>query len=160
MKQLLPKLITCLRRFRDKTQQLEVPKFTCPVPKEDSQIISHAWFWPRVGQFFREKDVVVAETGEFADHVPQLAKKKSAVLIEPLQEHRVLVCWTSRFLRVQCSSAKFCGEVLDGPLVSIPLRLYRLEMRLLFPGSTLGASFAARDRKLGRTILFIGDGSM
>lgn len=31
---------------------------------------------------------------------------------------------------------------------------------LRFIGGTLGAAFAARDRELGRVILFIGDGSM
>ena len=29
-----------------------------------------------------------------------------------------------------------------------------------WPGSTLGAALAARERKLGRTILFVGDGSL
>ncbi|KAM4057979.1 thiamine pyrophosphate enzyme, central domain-containing protein [Hirsutella rhossiliensis] len=30
---------------------------------DSSQIITQAWFWPRVGRFLKEKDVVVTETG-------------------------------------------------------------------------------------------------
>ncbi|PFH63039.1 hypothetical protein XA68_10080 [Ophiocordyceps unilateralis] len=30
---------------------------------DGSQTITHAWFWPRVGQFLRENDIVVTETG-------------------------------------------------------------------------------------------------
>ncbi|CCC09458.1 hypothetical protein SMACR_03488 [Sordaria macrospora] len=31
--------------------------------KDDSQTITQAWFWPRVGEFLQEGDVVVTETG-------------------------------------------------------------------------------------------------
>lgn len=30
---------------------------------DDSQVITQAWFWPRVGEFLVEKDVVITETG-------------------------------------------------------------------------------------------------
>lgn len=29
----------------------------------EDQIITHAWFWPRVGQWLRENDIVITETG-------------------------------------------------------------------------------------------------
>lgn len=63
MKELLPKLTARLHAYSDAAQKLAVPKFVAPLPKEDHEIISHAWFWPRMGQFFRPKDVIVAETG-------------------------------------------------------------------------------------------------
>ncbi|KAK4194098.1 thiamine diphosphate-binding protein [Triangularia verruculosa] len=31
--------------------------------RDDSQTITQAWFWPRVGEYFKEKDLVVTETG-------------------------------------------------------------------------------------------------
>lgn len=34
-----------------------------PSPKNDSQIITQAWFWPRTGEWLREKDIVITETG-------------------------------------------------------------------------------------------------
>ena len=27
------------------------------------QVISHAWFWPRMGQWLQAKDIVITETG-------------------------------------------------------------------------------------------------
>ena len=43
--------------------QIEVPRFTTPVPQEANETISQAWLWPRMGKFFRSGDVIVAETG-------------------------------------------------------------------------------------------------
>jgi len=64
MKQLLPKLTARLQQYAYRgARQPEVPKFMNIVPKEDNQIISQAWFWPRMGKFFKEKDIIVAETG-------------------------------------------------------------------------------------------------
>ena len=31
--------------------------------QSNSQVINHAWFWPRMGQWLREKDIVITETG-------------------------------------------------------------------------------------------------
>lgn len=31
--------------------------------EDESSIITQAWFWPRVGEFLKEKDIVVTETG-------------------------------------------------------------------------------------------------
>jgi hypothetical protein len=64
MKQLLPKLTARLQAFRKDAERLQVPRNRFVVPKdEDGQMIMHAWLWPRVGGFFREKDVVITETG-------------------------------------------------------------------------------------------------
>lgn len=63
MKRLLPKLTSRLQHFEPTAVKIPVPKFTLPLPKEDNEIISQSWLWPRVGQFFRPKDIVVAETG-------------------------------------------------------------------------------------------------
>ncbi len=30
---------------------------------DSSETITHAWFWPRVGQFLKENDIVITETG-------------------------------------------------------------------------------------------------
>lgn len=62
MKQLIPKLTEEISRH-PRVLSFDVPKFTAPIPDEAGDIISHAWFWPRMGKFFRPKDVVVAETG-------------------------------------------------------------------------------------------------
>jgi pyruvate decarboxylase len=63
MKHLLPKLTVALEQFKESAKQLDVAPFTHPVPDEKSDIITHSWFWPRVGQFFRSKDIIVGETG-------------------------------------------------------------------------------------------------
>ena len=66
MKQLLPKLAARLHPYEAGARQLDVPRFENVVPSEDSCAITHAWFWPRLGAFFKEKDVIVAETGQFS----------------------------------------------------------------------------------------------
>ena len=63
MKRLLPKLTARLQPFKEDAVQIEVPKFQLPVPQEDNDVISHTWLWPRVGEFFKSKDIIVAETG-------------------------------------------------------------------------------------------------
>jgi hypothetical protein len=64
MKQLLPKLTARLQAFRKDAERLQIPRYQMVVPKdEDRQDITHAWLWPRLGGFFRKKDVVIAETG-------------------------------------------------------------------------------------------------
>ena len=120
MKRLMPKLTARLQPFKGDAAALSVPKFEAPVPQEDNDIISHNWLWPRVGQFFRSKDIIVAETGT----------SSFGVLDVPLP-----------------SGAIFVSQILWG---SIGWTV----------GSTLGAAFAGLDRQLGRTILFIGDGSL
>lgn len=120
MKELLPKLSNRLARFKEAALTLEVPKFEAVVPEVTDDVISHEWFWPRLSQFFKPKDVVVAETGT----------SSFGILDVPLPEQSVLVT-----------------QILWGSIG------YTV-------GSTLGAALAARETGLGRTILFIGDGSM
>ncbi|KAK7690152.1 hypothetical protein QCA50_006801 [Cerrena zonata] len=120
MKHLLPKLTARLQPLKETAQQLSVPKFLSPVPQEDNQIVSQSWLWPRMGQFFKENDVIVAETGT----------SSFGILDVPLPK-----------------GSTFLAQILWG---SIGWTV----------GSTLGAALAARERELGRTILFVGDGSI
>jgi pyruvate decarboxylase len=64
MKQLVPKLTARLQSLKESASKLSVPKFTLDIPKEDNEIISQAWLWPRIGHFLKPKDVVLTETGE------------------------------------------------------------------------------------------------
>jgi pyruvate decarboxylase len=66
MKQLLPKLAARLHPYQEGARKSDVPMFKNVVPTEDSYAITHAWFWPTLGAFFKEKDVIVAETGQFS----------------------------------------------------------------------------------------------
>ena len=60
-----------LRKVIDQMGNLKVqpgPVANNEIPKEDrhiskDQIINHAWFWPRMGQWLRPKDIVITETG-------------------------------------------------------------------------------------------------
>ncbi|KAL4070052.1 thiamine diphosphate-binding protein [Scleroderma yunnanense] len=120
MKLLLPKLIARLKECREGAGRLPVPHCKPEVLEETDDRISHAYFWPRMGQFFREKDVIVAETGT----------SSFGLLDVPLPDKAV-----------------FLSQILFG---SIGWTV----------GSTLGAAIAATDHKLGRVILFVGDGSL
>ncbi|KAL0563434.1 hypothetical protein V5O48_018634, partial [Marasmius crinis-equi] len=125
MKQLLPKLTERLvssPSLLSTSKQLSVPHFSHPLPSNAYEIpeITHDFFWPRVSQFFKEKDVIVAETGT----------SSFGILDVPLPRDAV-----------------FVSQILWG---SIGWTV----------GSTLGAALAAREKGLGRTILFVGDGSL
>jgi len=119
-KRLLPKLTAKLAEFKEVSQKIYVPPFTYPVPNEPNDIISQAYLWPRVGQFFEPKDIVIAETGTSSFGIIDVPLPKEAILITQ-------ILWGSIGYSV---------------------------------GATLGAACAARDRNLGRTILFVGDGSL
>ncbi|KAH7910804.1 thiamine diphosphate-binding protein [Hygrophoropsis aurantiaca] len=126
MKQLLPKLTARLKRHRDTAAKMSVAQYKAILPKENEaegnlkpETISHAFFWPRMEEFFGEKDIIVAETGT----------SSFGILDVPLPEQSV-----------------FVAQILYG---SIGWSV----------GGTLGAALAARDKNMGRTIAFIGDGS-
>jgi len=119
-KGLLPNLTAKLTEFKEVAQQIHVPPFTYSVPDEPNDIISQAYLWPRVGQFFRPKDIIIAETGTSSFGIIDVPLPKEAVLITQ-------VLWGSIGFTV---------------------------------GAALGAACAARDLQLGRTILFVGDGSL
>ncbi|THH20547.1 hypothetical protein EW146_g826 [Bondarzewia mesenterica] len=122
MKSLLPKLTARLRPYSSDARALEVPKFTAVIPKDDGMgdLISQAWLWPTMAAFFRERDVIVSETGTAT----------FGVLDIPLPRGCIYAC-----------------QILWG---SIGWTV----------GSTLGAALAARETNMGRTILFVGDGSL
>ena len=63
MKHLLPKLTSRLRNYHCRASELIVPRPKLEVPIEDSEDITQSYFWPRLGKFFKKKDVIVAETG-------------------------------------------------------------------------------------------------
>ena len=74
MKILLPKLTEKLKYLYPKTSQIQVPAFVKQLPQEDSPVISHLWFWPRLSYFFKPKDVIVTETGSrFPQSIPFLS---------------------------------------------------------------------------------------
>jgi len=82
MKVLLPKLANSLKEFSDKASQLEVPKFeTVPVADKPDDPINHKWFWPRVGGWFQEKDLIVTEAGSVSYGVLDLALPKDSALL-------------------------------------------------------------------------------
>ncbi|TRM60352.1 thiamine diphosphate-binding protein [Schizophyllum amplum] len=120
MKQLIPKLTAKLEPFKETTQQIAVPQFKSVFPTEDTEIITQAWFWPTMGEFFRPKDVIIAETGTASFGITNVAFPPESIFIAQI----------------------FWGSI--GYSV----------------GSTLGAALGAQDRNLGRTILFVGDGSL
>ena len=62
---MLPKLTEKLHNVYPVASKLPVPAFIMPLPKEDGHAISHLWFWPRLGSFFKPKDVIITETGIF-----------------------------------------------------------------------------------------------
>jgi pyruvate decarboxylase len=66
MKCLLPKLTDALEASMSEMKPLTVTRSMRSKLEEDNEIISHAWLWPRVSQFFRPKDVIVGETGTSA----------------------------------------------------------------------------------------------
>ncbi|WVR04642.1 hypothetical protein IAU60_001653 [Kwoniella sp. DSM 27419] len=44
-------------------QKVQAGRVEAPVPEPKGQEIKHEWFWPRVGQWFADRDIVVCETG-------------------------------------------------------------------------------------------------
>lgn len=123
MKKLLPKLSALLEKDgakrRDETKKI-VPKFENVLPQDSSSTITQEWLWPRMGQFFKEQDQVIVETG------------------------------TSSFGMLEAklpAKTRWVSQVLWG---SIGWSV----------GATLGVALAAREQQLGRTHLFVGDGSL
>ena len=63
MKSLLPKLSNMLSSYRTAAIKIPVPLYKIVVPNENDQTITHTWFWPKVGTFFKPKDIIISETG-------------------------------------------------------------------------------------------------
>ena len=68
MKELLPKLAAKLERFRAVGEKIKIPPFVHKCPEYEGSHIEQDWFWPRMGSFFREKDVIITETGNLYPH--------------------------------------------------------------------------------------------
>lgn len=84
MKWLLPKLTARLAAISANASQIEVPRFTSPVPQEANETISQSWLWPRVGKFFRENDVIVAETGTSSFGVLDVPFPEGAIFVSQI----------------------------------------------------------------------------
>lgn len=67
MPSVLRKLLDKLDYSKIQTHPIPDISNTIPshVQESDSQEINHAWFWPRVGQWLREGDVIITETFVF-----------------------------------------------------------------------------------------------
>ena len=84
MKHLLPKLTQRLQPFKEDAKAIDVPRFTLPVPQEDNETISHSWLWPRVGQFFKPGDVIVAETGTSSFGILDVPLPRDSVFVSQI----------------------------------------------------------------------------
>ncbi len=93
MKRLLPVLSSELAHMKGVAEKIPVARFVLELPNDNSPIITQNWLWPRVGQFFKPKDVIVAETG--ACSVCVLVVRKDCD-DELAQERRALASWTCR----------------------------------------------------------------
>ncbi|KAF7317173.1 Pyruvate decarboxylase [Mycena chlorophos] len=121
MKALLPRLTPLLDPYSASARKITIPPpYTAVVPDDATNTITQAWLWPRISQFLRPKDVIVAETGT----------SNFGLMDVPFPAH-----------------SSFVSQLLWGSIGWAT-------------GCTLGVAFAARERNLGRTILFTGDGSI
>jgi len=84
MKRLLPNLTVRLQHLKRAQQSVEVPRFALPLPQEDNNSISHAWFWPRIGQFFKPKDIIIAETGTSGFGILDIPFPEGAVVVNQI----------------------------------------------------------------------------
>ncbi|KAJ3515382.1 hypothetical protein NLJ89_g1793 [Agrocybe chaxingu] len=84
MKHMLPKLTERLRDFYHPGHRLPVPAFIKQLPEENTPVISHLWFWPRVGYFFKPKDVIVTETGTANFGILDVPLPSGAVLLNQI----------------------------------------------------------------------------
>lgn len=97
MKRLLPELTKRLAHLHPTASQLAVPKFQAKPPQEESSIISQEWLWPRVSAFFREKDIIIAETGTSAFGVLDIPLPKGAIFVAQILWGSI--GWTGGMLR-------------------------------------------------------------
>ncbi|CAA7262057.1 unnamed protein product [Cyclocybe aegerita] len=84
MKHMLPKLSERLRDFYPPGHRLPVPAFIKQLPEENTPVISHLWFWPRVGYFFRPKDVIITETGTANFGILDVPLPSGAILLNQI----------------------------------------------------------------------------
>ncbi|KNZ80941.1 Pyruvate decarboxylase [Termitomyces sp. J132] len=84
MKNFIPKLTERLKSFHAAASMLSVPKFFNFVPHEKTEIITHDFFWPRVGEFFRPKDIIVTETSSPNFAIPDIPLPEGSILVSQL----------------------------------------------------------------------------
>ena len=85
MKRLLPKLTSRLQPYHEGARKLEVPPFIAPVPSGSGTAeITHDWLWPRVGQFFKPKDIVIAETGTSSFGIVDIPLPTGAIFVSQI----------------------------------------------------------------------------
>lgn len=63
MKGVLQKLVQKIDPGQLSIQQSPIVRNEIHDNHDESSLITQAWFWPRVGNFLRENDIVVTETG-------------------------------------------------------------------------------------------------
>jgi len=83
-KHLLPQLTKLLAPYREKALALTVPKFVLPAADGSGDIITQDWFWPKVGTFFKPKDVIVTETGTSNFGILDLPFPKDSIFVSQL----------------------------------------------------------------------------
>ena len=103
----------------------------------EDQVISHAWFWPRMGQWLEKDDIVITETGTANFGIWETRFPTGVTAISQ-------VLWGS--------IGRFDEYCLARPRSRSNLTGYAL-------GATSGAAMAAKEIGKQRTVLFIGDGS-
>ncbi|KAJ7780574.1 pyruvate decarboxylase [Mycena maculata] len=84
MKELLPLVTARLHACSAVARAVPVPDFTAVIPQEDNNVISQAWFWPRVGRFFQPKDVIVAETGTSSFGILDIPLPEKSVFVSQI----------------------------------------------------------------------------
>jgi len=84
MKELLPLLTVRLQPCSAAARKIPVPDFTAVVPNEANDVISQAWFWPKMGTFFRPKDVVIAETGTSSFGILDIPLPEKSVFVSQI----------------------------------------------------------------------------
>jgi TPP-dependent 2-oxoacid decarboxylase len=94
-----------------KLQAIPGPKMMNKVKEnqDNSETITQAWFWPRVGEFLKENDIVITETGygKFRYLGDQVSQRSNRSQSSTLGQHWLLC----RCMSGRCSS---CSRRWDG----------------------------------------------
>jgi pyruvate decarboxylase len=139
-KQLLPKLTERLEQFHSTASQIPVAPYVAQLPSDSTQVITQRWFWPRMGSYFKSGDLIVTETGTANFGILDVPLPPKSMLVSQ-------VLWGSIGWSV-------------GKCLVIVTRSWLKELTCFHEGACLGAAIAGRELNYGRTILFVGDGSM
>jgi len=109
MKRLIPKLADKLEYLRDVGSKIPVPKFDNVLTKGDPDSeVTHEWLWPRVGQFFKSNDVILAETGTAQYAIVDVRLPKGSALLS--QMRWASIGWTGGATLGACLAIKEAEE--------------------------------------------------